>query len=106
MAHPNPQATSQHSPRTGSQDGSLADRRKQEAESARKKADDRRRQMSGAAGWVASRAGDWSLDERDPQLMELQKYVWNPREASSAGWTRWRGGAGCRCLADARSIPP
>jgi 1-acyl-sn-glycerol-3-phosphate acyltransferase len=78
MAHPNPPTTSQHSPRTGSQDGSVGDRRKQEAAAARKKVDDRRRQMSGAAGWVASRAGDWSLDERDPQLMELQKYLWNP----------------------------
>jgi len=60
MAQPNPQTSSQHSPRTGSQDGSVDERRKQEAAAARKKVDDRRRQMSGAAGWVASRAGDCS----------------------------------------------
>jgi 1-acyl-sn-glycerol-3-phosphate acyltransferase len=34
--------------------------------------------MSGASGWIAERAGDWSLDERDSRLMEFQKYFWNP----------------------------
>ncbi|MFN2617561.1 MAG: lysophospholipid acyltransferase family protein [Thermoleophilaceae bacterium] len=34
--------------------------------------------MSGVAGWIAARSGDWSLDERDSGWMELQKYLWNP----------------------------
>src|SRR3954452_11543906 len=64
--------------RRGSSNGSPAERRKQEADAARKKVDERRKKMSGASGWVASRAGDWSLDERDDNLMELGKYFWNP----------------------------
>jgi 1-acyl-sn-glycerol-3-phosphate acyltransferase len=62
----------------GSSNGSPAERRKQEAAAAHAKVDERRKKMSGASGWVASRAGDWSLEERDANLMELQKYVWNP----------------------------
>jgi 1-acyl-sn-glycerol-3-phosphate acyltransferase len=34
--------------------------------------------MSGAPGWVASRAGDWSQEKRGERLVELQKYLWNP----------------------------
>jgi 1-acyl-sn-glycerol-3-phosphate acyltransferase len=64
--------------RRGSSNGSVAERRKQQAAAARKKVDERRAKMSGAAGWVAERAGDWRLDERDPRLMELQKVLWNP----------------------------
>ena len=45
---------------------------------AKKKADERREQASGAAGWVADRAGQWSLDAQDLRFMELQKYFWNP----------------------------
>src|SRR5439155_385902 len=48
------------------------------AERAKKKADERREQASGAAGWVADRAGQWSLDAQDLRFMELQKYFWNP----------------------------
>src|SRR5947208_11312967 len=48
------------------------------AERAKKKADQRRGQASGAAGWVADRAGQWSLDAQDLRFMELQKYFWNP----------------------------
>ena len=48
------------------------------AERAKKKADERRGQASGAAGWVADRAGQWSLDAQDLRFMELQKYFWNP----------------------------
>ena len=33
---------------------------------------------SGAAGWVADRAGEWSLEGPDTDFMELQKFVWNP----------------------------
>jgi len=51
---------------------------REHAEQARSKADARRRDMSGAAGWVAGRAGDWSLDGPDWKFMERQKYFWNP----------------------------
>jgi 1-acyl-sn-glycerol-3-phosphate acyltransferase len=70
--------TANRTRRRGTQNGSPADRRKKEAAAARKKVDQRRKEMSGAAAWVASRAGDWSLDERDDNLLELQKYFWNP----------------------------
>ncbi|HEY3187881.1 MAG TPA: lysophospholipid acyltransferase family protein [Solirubrobacteraceae bacterium] len=48
------------------------------ARRAKKKADERREQASGAAGWVADRAGQWSLDAQDLRFMERQKYFWNP----------------------------
>jgi 1-acyl-sn-glycerol-3-phosphate acyltransferase len=48
------------------------------AERAKRKADARREKASGAAGWVADRAGDWSLDAQDLGWMERQKYLWNP----------------------------
>jgi 1-acyl-sn-glycerol-3-phosphate acyltransferase len=50
------------------------------ARKARAKADARREEATGVAGWVADRAGDWSLDvgEEQAQLMERQKYFWNP----------------------------
>ena len=34
--------------------------------------------LSGAAGWVADRAGQWTLDGPDWTFMERQKYLWNP----------------------------
>ena len=45
---------------------------------AKEKADARREKATGAAGWVADRAGDWSLDSQDLGWMERQKYIWNP----------------------------
>ena len=42
------------------------------------KVDHRREQATGAAGWVADRAGDWSLDAQDLGWMDRQKYFWNP----------------------------
>jgi 1-acyl-sn-glycerol-3-phosphate acyltransferase len=48
------------------------------AERSREKADARRREAAGAAGWVADRAGDWSLDDIDPDWLARQKYFWNP----------------------------
>src|SRR5436190_11199880 len=48
------------------------------AKQAAKKVDERREQASGAAGWVADRAGQWSLDGLDPRFMDLQKFFWNP----------------------------
>jgi 1-acyl-sn-glycerol-3-phosphate acyltransferase len=52
--------------------------RAQHAAKTRKKVDDRREKASGAAGWVAQRAGQWSLDDWDPSFIELQKYFWGP----------------------------
>jgi 1-acyl-sn-glycerol-3-phosphate acyltransferase len=49
------------------------------AEQAKKKADQRRKDAEGGvSGWVAERAGDWSLDGPDTTWMEWQKYIWNP----------------------------
>jgi 1-acyl-sn-glycerol-3-phosphate acyltransferase len=56
--------------------------RKRQAEAvagqSRKKVDERREKATGAAGWVADRAGDWSLDGQDLRFMDLQKFLWNP----------------------------
>ena len=53
---------------------------KEQAREARRKADAKREKAEGVAGWVAERAGDWSLDvgEDQAKLMERQKYFWNP----------------------------
>jgi 1-acyl-sn-glycerol-3-phosphate acyltransferase len=48
------------------------------AAQARKRVDAKRREQSGAAGWIAERAGKWSLDGPDYEFMERQKYLWNP----------------------------
>jgi 1-acyl-sn-glycerol-3-phosphate acyltransferase len=53
-------------------------RRQHHAEQARAKIQDRREKMSGVSGWVADRAGDWSLDAQDFRFLEAQKYFWNP----------------------------
>ena len=45
---------------------------------ARRKAQARREDATGAAGWVAERAGQWSLDGVDDGFMGKQKYLWNP----------------------------
>jgi 1-acyl-sn-glycerol-3-phosphate acyltransferase len=50
----------------------------QHAEAAREKVDRRRAKQSGAAAWVAERAGQWTLDGLDSEFMERQKYFWNP----------------------------
>ncbi len=50
----------------------------QHADAARQKAEARRDAATGAAGWVADRAGDWSLDAQSTGLMARQKYFWNP----------------------------
>src|SRR5215212_6607603 len=51
---------------------------KRTAADARRTMDERRRKQSGAAGWVADRAGQWSLDGPDYKFMERQKLLWNP----------------------------
>ena len=48
------------------------------AEEAARQVSERRGRQSGAAGWVADRASQWSLDGPDWQFMERQKYLWNP----------------------------
>ena len=48
------------------------------AEQARVEAEKKREQADGVAGWVADRAGEWSLDGPDTAWMERQKYFWNP----------------------------
>jgi 1-acyl-sn-glycerol-3-phosphate acyltransferase len=48
------------------------------ATQARRKVDAKRREQSGAAAWVAERAGKWSLEGPDYPFMERQKYLWNP----------------------------
>ena len=48
------------------------------AAKAKEKAEARREQATGAAGWIADRAGDWSLDAQDLGWMDRQKYLWNP----------------------------
>jgi hypothetical protein len=49
------------------------------AKEAKKKADNRREKASGgASGWVAERAGNWTLEGLDTTFMERQKYLWNP----------------------------
>jgi 1-acyl-sn-glycerol-3-phosphate acyltransferase len=56
-----------------------SERRAEYARKAKAKGDQRREQASGVSGWVAGRAGEWTLDDVDPSgLMELQKYLWNP----------------------------
>src|SRR3954447_5823569 len=74
-------ATTRRRQRTTNGNGSAASRKQQAerfAQQARKKVDARREKASGAAGWVADRAGDWSLDAQDLRFMELQKFLWNP----------------------------
>ena len=68
------------STRTRSRNGSEARTRqaKRHAKEAKAKVDARREKASGAAGWVADRAGEWTLDGPDYAFMERQKYLWNP----------------------------
>ncbi len=41
-------------------------------------ADAKRAQAEGVGGWVADRAGDWTLELEQSEWMERQKYLWNP----------------------------
>jgi 1-acyl-sn-glycerol-3-phosphate acyltransferase len=62
-----------------SNDGSRQQQAERSAEQARQKVDAQREKASGAAGWVADRAGQWSLEGYDQSsVMEKQKYLWNP----------------------------
>jgi 1-acyl-sn-glycerol-3-phosphate acyltransferase len=68
------QSRSQASRSNGHAGASHAERH---AEAAKRKVSERREKQTGAAGWVADRAGQWSLDGPDWALMERQKYLWN-----------------------------
>jgi 1-acyl-sn-glycerol-3-phosphate acyltransferase len=48
------------------------------ARQAARKVRERRERQTGAAAWVAERAGKWDLDGPDWEFMERQKYFWNP----------------------------
>jgi 1-acyl-sn-glycerol-3-phosphate acyltransferase len=79
--------------RRGSANGPTPSTREEYAAAARKQVDERRARMTGASGWIAERAGNWSLDERDDTLIELQKYFWNPMidywfRTEVGGWER------------------
>jgi 1-acyl-sn-glycerol-3-phosphate acyltransferase len=64
---------------TGSEIGMATAQAERHVQQSRRKADERRRKASGgASGWVADRAGDWSVDDFDAGFMERQKYFWNP----------------------------
>ena len=54
------------------------DQRSSHAAAAETKAAERRERQSGAAGWIADRASEWSLDNPDWGFVERQKYLWNP----------------------------
>src|SRR3712207_1726245 len=54
------------------------ERRVQQAKQAKAKGDRKRAEADGVAGWVAERAGDWSLDVDLSETMDRQKYFWNP----------------------------
>jgi 1-acyl-sn-glycerol-3-phosphate acyltransferase len=56
----------------------VTEQRERNAAKAKEKVDKRREDASGAAGWVAERAGRWSLDGVDDSFMGKQKYLWNP----------------------------
>ena len=65
----------------GSSNGAVSreQQAKRYAKEARRKTDERRKKASGgASGWVAERAGKWSLEGMDYRWMERQKYFWNP----------------------------
>ncbi len=69
--------TQQQSRKRGSKNGSHS-QAEQQAARAKKKADERREKADGAAGWIADRAGQWSLEGPDHGFMHKQKYFWNP----------------------------
>jgi 1-acyl-sn-glycerol-3-phosphate acyltransferase len=64
--------------KTRSRNGARPRQAERHAGEMRAKVDARRAKQTGAAGWVAERAGEWSLDGLDSSFMERQKYFWNP----------------------------
>jgi 1-acyl-sn-glycerol-3-phosphate acyltransferase len=64
--------------RNGRRSNGTRQQAKRYAEQAARKADARREKADGAAGWVAERAGEWTLDAQDYDFMRRQQYFWNP----------------------------
>ncbi len=54
------------------------DQAQRHAKQARAEAEKKREQADGVAGWVADRAGEYSLDGPDTSWMSWQKFIWNP----------------------------
>ncbi len=52
--------------------------RKKVAEEATEKAEHKREKQSGATGWVAERASQYSLEGPNYGFMDKTKYIWNP----------------------------
>jgi 1-acyl-sn-glycerol-3-phosphate acyltransferase len=52
--------------------------REHTAAAAAEKAAERVQKQSGAAGWVAERASEWTLEGPDYAFLEVTKYLWNP----------------------------
>ena len=72
-------AQTQTQRRTSNNGGRARERQaERHARETAKKVDQRREAATGAAGWIADRAGSWSLEEQDLRWMERQKYFWNP----------------------------
>src|SRR5438105_2478178 len=63
---------------SGVREEARADQATRHAERAKTKVSERRARLDGASGWIADRAGQWSLDGPDWDFMEAQKYLWNP----------------------------
>src|SRR5215216_3422357 len=84
MAHVSERDREQHEMRRQAQ---------RHADVARRAADSRRANESGVTGFVADRAGEWTLDDRDWDFIERQKYFWNPLldywfRMEVSGWER------------------
>src|SRR4051812_42695982 len=59
-------------------DGKPIERQREEqAEAAREHIGEKRDKASGAAGWIADRAGEWSLREVNEKSRRRQAYLWN-----------------------------
>jgi len=68
-------------------------RAQRHADRARREVNRKRERKSGVTGWVADRAGSWSLDERNWTFIERQKFFWNPLldywfRMEVSGWER------------------
>src|SRR5438270_12867386 len=72
------QTHEQRSTHSRTRDRPRGQQARRHAAKAKRKAAERREELSGAAGWVAERAGQWSLEGPDYGFMDRQKFFWNP----------------------------
>ncbi len=63
---------------TGSRSRSRQSQAERYADEAAVRVTRKRQSQSGVSGWVADRAGAWSLEGPDWEFFERQKYLWNP----------------------------